>query len=62
MSTYFSDLQVIATRYGFLLHRTGKHYICWQHPDGGQVVTPRSMSDTHRGLRNVEAEMRRASP
>jgi plasmid stabilization system protein ParE len=60
MSAYLTDLRQLATRYGFLLHRTGKHYI-WRHPDGGQVVTPRSLSDSSRGLRNIEAQMRRAT-
>jgi predicted RNA binding protein YcfA (HicA-like mRNA interferase family) len=62
MSTYLSDLKTLAERYGFFLYRTGKHYI-WRHPDGGhQVVTPRSMKNTYRGLRNIEAELRRAAP
>jgi predicted RNA binding protein YcfA (HicA-like mRNA interferase family) len=60
MSSYLFELHSLAKRYGFLLYRTGKHYI-WRHPAGGMVVTPRSMTNTYRGLRNVEAEMRRAS-
>lgn len=61
MSDYLSDIKKLAGRYGFLLHRTGKHYI-WRHPKGGMVVTPRSLSDGGRGMRNIEAQMRRASP
>ena len=62
MSAYLSDLKSLAARYGFLLHRTGKHYI-WRHPSGGrQVVTPRSGSDSRRGMRNTEAQLRRAAP
>jgi predicted RNA binding protein YcfA (HicA-like mRNA interferase family) len=61
MSLYLTDLKQLAARYGFMLHRVGKHYI-WRHPSGGMVVTPRSLSDSGRGMRNIEAQMRRVAP
>lgn len=60
MAHYLSELKDLAHRYGFRLHRIGKHYV-WRNDSGAIVVTPRSGSDSYRGMKNTESQMRRAS-
>lgn len=49
----------MAGRYGFRLHRQGKHLV-FRDARGQQVVVARSPSD-QRALQNIEAQFRRAA-
>lgn len=58
-NSYRRQLEAIAKRWGFYLHRQDKHLV-WRHPNGSIVVTPTTTSNWH-SLPNAEARMRRAS-
>jgi predicted RNA binding protein YcfA (HicA-like mRNA interferase family) len=57
--SYRRQIEAIAKRWGFHLHRQGKHLI-WKHPNGSIVTTPASTSNWHV-LPNAEARMRKAA-
>ena len=56
---YRRQIEAVARRWGFVLHRQGKHLI-WRHPNGSMVTTPTSSANWHT-LPNAESRMRRAS-
>lgn len=56
---YRRQIEAIAKRWGFVLHRERKHLV-WRHPNGAIVVTPASTANWHN-LPNAEARMRRAA-
>jgi predicted RNA binding protein YcfA (HicA-like mRNA interferase family) len=56
---YRRQIEQVAKRWGFYLHRQGKHLV-WKHPNGAIVVTPASTANWHE-IPNAESRMRRAS-
>lgn len=57
--SYRRQIEQVAKRWGFYLHRQGKHLI-WKHPNGSIVVTPASTANWHE-IPNAESRMRRAA-
>lgn len=60
MANRKKEIEAIAQRYGFFLHRQGKHLIFRRPGSRGQVVTGITLS-CHRALANIEHRFRRAA-
>ena len=59
MNKLSRDYKRLAEGYGFVLIRTRKHAI-FRHKNGAILSCPSSPSDSRRGLRNLERDIRYA--
>lgn len=59
MSILAREYRNLAGKYGFVLVRTKRHAV-FRHPTGGTVVCPASPSDSKRGLKQFEKDIKKA--
>lgn len=61
MASQQRQIEALAHRYGFILHRQGKHLVFRSGDGRTQVVTGKTLS-CRRAIANIEANFRNATP